>query len=831
MLLLVTALGVGCHGSEGGGGKPDGGGPGIVRVEVTPGSILLGAAGATHALTAHAFNAQNVEVQTPFTWTSSHPDQVTVDSSGKLTGMAIGSAQITAAAGGVTSAATTVLVAEPAPGAVMVTDAQVVSVGPVTFTPPGDGQGGVGTRYEVRLKGVTPAPAVGTILLASEAAQVAGKVMSTRDESGTLVATVEIRPLYEVLGRYSIDWDLDVAPYGGADVLAAPAASSGSEAEARSGDLGHRTPADVLLKQFNTVDCDGTVDAKLASKKVSLGPTSSLHWVVQETRPDPGQPPSYSKHELMGTFALVGTVEIGFNPSISVDGTCRLTLPPIRIAAFGALSVLVMPAIRLGVGVDLHAALQVASATVGLTGTVGFQAEIGWECAAGACQGISTLSEIDDVKPKLTSADTHGIQVDLSARLYAFAGLDLAVLGGLGGYFGIAEAQLGPKQSAKLASEDDQAQLPGSSSTYDLSLEGSIGPGPGLQAAIKAVIDDGDVKLDLTWGKSEPLSQSPRGTMSVSKAQAAVGDPVKFTVDIIPPSSASYLGIGYNIVSIEFYRMKEGEADFTLFRDLEIFPSASNQTHFEKSWTPTSSDIGKYTYAAFVHTEVHDTGLLPLLEIADDTRKDVEVQGICAPSAIANRGTGSVRGQQQASSSCQVDGTVHTTTTLDATDGSSHLAYTKDATVTFDQQFAVPTEVVFVPKGTCTMSMTGHAQVTGGVCEETGTLVSCDIINTGTSDLHLLIDSSTDPPSYTYYAEIIANVVLHITEVCPSGTTEFDRPTTEQFLEIPETDPQTVGPDGSVTGTRTDVLTSAGTTKTDTYSWDLKLEVAQPPGP
>ena len=832
MLLLVTALGLGCPGSDGGGGgNPDGGnpGPGIVRVEVTPGSILLGAAGQTHALTAHAFNAQNVEIQTTFTWTSSHPDQVTVDSNGKLTGVAIGSAQITAAAGGVTSAATTVLVAETAPGALMVTDAQVVSVGPVTFTP-ADEQGGVGTQYEVRLTGVSPPPAVGTILLASEAAQVAGKVVSTRDESGTLVATLEIRPLYEVLGRYSIDWDLEVAPYGGADVLAPPAARSGTEAEARAEVPGHRSPADTLLQQLNTVDCDGTVDAKLASKKVSLGPTSSLHWVVQETRDDPNQAPSYVKHELVGTFALVGTVEIGFNPSISVDATCKLTLPPIRIAAFGVASVLVMPAIRLGVGLDLHAALQVASATVGLTGTVGFQAEIGWECGAGACQGISTLSEIDDVKPKLTSADTHGIQVDLSARLYAFAGLDLAILGGLGGYFGIAEAQIGPKQSAKLASEDDQAQLPGSSSTYDLALEGSIGPGPGLKAAIKKVIDDSTTSVDLTWGKSEPLSQSPRGTMSVNKTEAAVGDPVKFTVDITPPSTASYLGIGYNIVSIEFYRMKQGDPEFTLFQDLEIVPSASNQTHFEKDWTPKSSDIGKYTYAAFVHTEVHDTGLLPLLEIGDDTRKDVEVQGICAPSMLANRGTGSVSGQQQANG-CQVDGTVHATTVIDATDGSSHFEYTKDATVTFDQQFAVPTEVHFVPRGTCTMSWTGHAQVSGGVCEESGTLVSCDIITAGTSELDLIIDSSTDPSTYTYYAEIIANVTLHIKEVCPSGTTEYDNSSTEQFLEIPEDDPQQVAPDGSVTGTRTDVSHPAGITKTDTYTWDLKLEVAQPPPP
>jgi hypothetical protein len=240
------------------------------------------------------------------------------------------------------------------------------------------------------------------------------------------------------------------------------------------------------------------------------------------------------------------------------------------------------------------------------------------------------------VKPKLQAPSTHGIQVDLSARLYAFAGLDLAILGGLAGYFGIAEAQIGPEQSANLASEPDQAELPDSSSSYKLELVGSIAPGAGLKAAIKKVIDDDAVSVDLTFQKALPLSHSPRGTMSVSKTTAAVGDPVKFTVDI-DADSASYLGIGYNIVSIEFYRMKAGDPEFTLFQDLEIVLSASNQLHFEKNWTPQSSDIGVYQYAAFVHTEVHDTGLLPLLEIADDTRKQVEVQAVCAPSAIAAR--------------------------------------------------------------------------------------------------------------------------------------------------------------------------------------------------
>ena len=108
------------------------------------------------------------------------------------------------------------------------------------------------------------------------------------------------------------------------------------------------------------------------------------------------------------------------------------------------------------------------------------QPEIGWECgpAPVPCRGVATLSEIREVTPKLEAPSTHGMKVDLHGQVFALVGLDLAVLGGLGGYFGIAEARIGPKQSATLACEDDQAELPDASSNYKLNLVGSIAPGP-----------------------------------------------------------------------------------------------------------------------------------------------------------------------------------------------------------------------------------------------------------------------------------------------------------------------------------------------------------------
>jgi hypothetical protein len=294
----------------------------------------------------------------------------------------------------------------------------------------------------------------------------------------------------------------------------------------------------------------------------------------------------------------------------------------------------------------------------------------------------------------------------------------------------------------------------------------------------------------------------------------------------IDPATASYLGIGYNIVSIEFYRVKLGDPEFERFSDLEIFPSASNQTHFEKDWTPRSSDLGMYQFAAFVHTMVHDAAPLPLLEIADDTRKQVEVQGVCAPGLFVSKGAALTTQQQQTSGNCQVNGTVHSTTVSDFPDPvNTHYEWTRDTTVTFEEQIAIPVQAHFVPKGTCTMSYHGS----GGGCSKVATFKSCDLPPDDSGSLTLNIDNSTDPPTYTYYAEIYGVVTVHVVETCGTSTSEYDLTSNERLLIIPVEDTRTIAADGSVTGTRTEVQTPPGGSITDTWTWDLKLEVPQPP--
>ncbi len=92
--------------------------------------------------------------------------------------------------------------------------------------------------------------------------------------------------------------------------------------------------------------------------------------------------------------------------------------------------------------------------------------------------------------------------------------------------------------------------------------------------------------------------------------------------------------------------------------------------------------MGKNEFAACVHTEVHDTGHLPLLEVADDSRKQVDVQAISSAQARGAPGSADLVATQQGGN-CQVRGTLRH---LLVTDGpGTHLESTGQATVTFTQ--------------------------------------------------------------------------------------------------------------------------------------------------
>ena len=589
--------------------------------------VFLPGGGQSAQLAAQVLDPRGAPAFGTVTWTSSAPDKVSVDAAGRLVALAIGSAQIFAEASGARSAPTLVLVAQPKAGALLVTDSQVVSVS----SPLGGVAGelpGVGTQYEVTLQGVA-APAPGAMVIAAETAPVAGKVVATRQEATGLVVTLALAPLYELFSDYNIalSIDLSTVPLEAVSTRAAGAPRSTRWRESPRA-LQVARPLEVL-EPFKAFDCKASIEPQLIEKAIQLTPQARLTLVLEDR-------PGYSKHALEGSLQLVGSVGLKLQAGFKASGTCEAKRQYV-LKAGGWLGVIVSPAIHYGLGAELSGEVLVVQAELGAEGTVGMDVVAGWECGgvSPACRSLDEVKPLNNFKTKSKFPSVNDLQAKVSARFYAFAGLDAAI--GLGAVNGsILEARSGPRQSFDLAFEEDQAARPDYAASYDLKLESGIEPGAALKKAIEKVIGDDSVGVKFKGELSTDVSESPKGVLSVSVAKVRPGSPVDFTVDLDQKTVAYWL-LDYNVVGVELYRRKEGETKFTFWKFMDLI--ATNRATYR--WTPTTDDAGKYEIAALTKTKIE----VPLLEVAKDSVRELEVSCFGGPAPMASPST---RAQAQA---------------------------------------------------------------------------------------------------------------------------------------------------------------------------------------
>jgi hypothetical protein len=288
-------------------------------------------------------------------------------------------------------------------------------------------------------------------------------------------------------------------------------------------------------------------------------------------------------------------------------------------------------------------------------------------------------------------------------------------------------------QSIDLGLETDQATNHGYASSYDLKLEGEVKPGSGLQKALKQVIDDDAVGVSFSIKGSIPISESPKGTLTVDKTRVGLGDSVVFTVALTPPTASYWLvSSTYNVDSIVLYRKKVDETEFTPWAT--ITPSATAQTTFQKVWTPEATDVGKAEYAAFVRT-VMAGNAIPDLEVGANTVQSVEVG--CFTSTALRAGV------VAAAVPICADRWVGTSTTL-ATN-----ALATSASVSWDRDlgFQDPSNPALVR-----YFATGSMDVQNIVYDNMGCTVTpthFDVANTSAGIANfLLVDYGVDPPQY-----------------------------------------------------------------------------------
>jgi hypothetical protein len=704
-------------------------------------SVFFSAVGQSAQLMAQVLGAPSPG---SVTWTSTAPDRVSVDPAGHLVALAIGSAQIFAEAAGVQSAPTLVIVAQPQAGALLVTDAQVVSVGPPLGLAAGASPG-VGTEYEVTLQGVT-APALGSVMIAAETAPVAGKVVATRQDSGGLVVTLALAPLYQLFSAYDIDLTIETSAF---QLEVVPDQSPLSMQSVvwnakRSGKSALATVPLEALEPFKAFDCDASIKPQLVDAPIQLSLENKLTLVLDDR-------PGYSKHALEGSAALVGSAGLKLKAGFKASGRCDAQAQ-IKFPILGWFSVIAMPAVRFGLGAELEGEILLVQGELGVEGKIGFSPVLGWECggATPACRGLDDITRVNEFKTKSKIPSENDMQAKVSAQFYVLAGLDASIGLGLANA-GILEARIGPEQSFDLAFEDDQAARTDYASTYDLKLEGVVEPGPALQKAIEMVIGDDSTGVKFKAEFSTDISESPKGSLSVSQTKVRAGEPVDFTVDLDQKTVAYWL-LGYNVTGVELYRKRDDETKFTHWKFMDLI--ATNRATYK--WVPTAADSGKYEFAAFVNTQIP----VPLLEVAPNSIQKVEVSCFGASSLAAQFGskasrfaTGMGIGAQASTCADTWAGTASYIAKTPGAPPTDNITSRSNITWTYDPTLSGNGATYYTPSGSFDLAFNTSDDCTTALSPNSFTIVNDPL----TPSRLGIIDDGFNPPTYGFGGAQLVN--------------------------------------------------------------------------
>lgn len=201
-LALTGSLLVAC-----GGGTTTPPGPAVARVELNSASLLLRDGQAGQKLLATAYDAQGNALNVPVAFTSSNPAVVEIAADGTATARAVGSAQIVAQAGGVSSAPGIAASGQLADAVVPVPQEKVVS-GPVFAE--GVTPFSVGSTYTVVLRDVTPTAGKLWFSKAPNGMTVQGRVVSSRPVATGTEVTLEIVPYTEVFKTLQVNEEVSV---------------------------------------------------------------------------------------------------------------------------------------------------------------------------------------------------------------------------------------------------------------------------------------------------------------------------------------------------------------------------------------------------------------------------------------------------------------------------------------------------------------------------------------------------------------------------------------------------------------------------------------------
>jgi hypothetical protein len=650
--------------------------PSATRVVVSPAGLVL-RPGETATLSALVYD-QNGQLMTGqvVRW-SSGGSAVSIAADGRVTaGSGIDSAQVVAAVGAVTSLPVSAMVAEPAAGARLVPDSDVlVDPAPIDAT-----QTGLpGSRFSVRLAGA--APTVGQIILGSGGKPIAGRVLSSAPaSSGGNDVVFATAGLAEIFSQAKIVTRFDgsqlpvrfpsgnpvsetVLPNGEVARLfkvtvpanavaraAGTTATPGTKATAGDRDAGQvRAAADFRVGSLRC-SSSSSVEPNFGGTDVSVTPVGTLGVVESTIIVDNGA--AYARFVADGSFGvqLQGSVRVSGQVNGQVKCSTPLVAVPIPVPPQVAL--IVQPVVPLGFRFVLNGQLNTPGLELKLDGSVRQSIRVGFELQPDG--SLENLSGLDTTQLEASynwdlvgdaNAPGFNFQADARAGLFADAALTnpmlerVAPVLDIDPYLRLLEGFAGFNTVARLRPVAAQLANPAQPALYNIKFRGSVGTSATINQALaligSAVGASTIANAELLW---EPtLATTPTGAALASLRKFQVGDAVTLGVVLDPESvKATFLGreiLRYNVKRVEVWR-KDGSGGATL---VAASDATTGETEFSRPWTADRDGELDATYYAFVVPLVGQSFPLLLGEIRG-WKGVVQVGGIARDDA---RGFGS----------------------------------------------------------------------------------------------------------------------------------------------------------------------------------------------
>lgn len=612
----------------------------VARVELSPAALLLPAVGATDSLEVRAFDAAGNRLQVTGARFTSSAAPVEVDAAGGVKALGPGAAEVLVELDG-HRARSTVLVAVPVAGAVLVRDEQVRSdlrpVNPAETL-------GVGFQYTVTLSGVTAA--AGALIVGTGALPLGGRVVAVSGDDFTL----EVVPLDELFPDLELSQQLTLAD----------AALELDPAVTEAFDVTHETDGSLSLTlkggapikgkrkaakgppsgkfQFSVgpVDCaleTSVVQLSIAKLDVNIDPGLTVERTWSRTR---------KKVEVISNARASVTVKPVLESNLEGKLTCELELGKRHIPLPGPIGLALGFAVPFGIGFELEGKQPLlAGVSVELKREVRAAARGGFTCDGASCDKIA---DFQNTSPPVSGpAVTVGkielpteLKVEGAASAYAFAKLEFGgsqVVRSAGNAVGwrrlaaeLIVLKAGIKLEGKFADQEAQAADPAFAGEYRLLFEAGLEPGASVGAFI-AFVKITVVKLELKL--QVELGTSPKGTLRVEPSSFQALDTVTFTVKL-QPATLTFPFVGFNVRAVKVYKLKLNPTSLVLVAES---PVVEGQTELTLTALATEAG-GTASFAAFL-----ETGLLNPLTCELELERTLALTPMFPPNVPAGVAT------------------------------------------------------------------------------------------------------------------------------------------------------------------------------------------------